>query len=178
MKEFVEKHRVKIFEEMENCEKEMLHFVTDEDEAKRIRRFLIFLKELNDDCLKAQDQIFHEQMKHEQNRIVELNSEKETEEKTNCTSPLTKEENIEVKTFKSDFRNSNPKLHLLYTKWAIQHLSEIDKMLKKLFGFSNINMLDVGWALKEQVVKLINENAAYAEAQEILDSISGEDEES
>lgn len=70
-----------------------------------------------------------------------------------------------------DYRDSNPKLHLLYVKWAVEHLSTIDKMAKKLFKFSNTNMYEVGSGLVEAAKKLCRENTAYADADEILRSI-------
>lgn len=74
--------------------------------------------------------------------------------------------------FKTDHRKSNPGLHMLYTKWAVTHLSAIDECLEKLNAFSNLNMLDITSAMRDEREKLVKTNAAYAEAQEILDSLA------
>ena len=72
---------------------------------------------------------------------------------------------------KSNFRIKNPKLHLLYVKWAVTHLTEIVNCITRLNNFSNINLIDCISALQIERDKLICENAAYADAWEILQSI-------
>lgn len=77
------------------------------------------------------------------------------------------------KTYDKDHRESNPGLHLLYVKWAVLHLKEIDNCMEKLLKFSNINLHDVVQAMHLEREKLITENAAYADANEILLSLQG-----
>ena len=81
------------------------------------------------------------------------------------------ERNLDTMTFPEDYRKSNPGLHMLYTKWAIPHLVEIDKAIHKFDSFSNLNMLGVTIALFKEREKLVKENAAYAEADAILKTI-------
>jgi len=73
--------------------------------------------------------------------------------------------------FKEDQRKENPGLHLLYTKRAITHLAQIEEIQKKLSSFSNTNMIDISLSVERERQKLIKNNAAYADANEILDSI-------
>lgn len=73
-------------------------------------------------------------------------------------------------TFKYDQRTINPGLHLLYTRWAVEHLLLIEKA-KKLLSISNINLIDIQDAMDREKNKLIAENAAYAEAQDILEIV-------
>jgi hypothetical protein len=75
------------------------------------------------------------------------------------------------KEFKEDRRQDKPSLHLLYVKWAVVHLKELHKMLNKLHKFSNGNLLSVTFCLQEEIKKLVNENAAYNDAQRILESV-------
>lgn len=79
--------------------------------------------------------------------------------------------NLDTMTFPQDHRKSNPGLHMLYTKWAIPHLVEIDKAIRRFDGFSNLNMMGVMDALFTERKKLVEENAAYAEADAILKTI-------
>lgn len=75
--------------------------------------------------------------------------------------------------FKDDLRKINPDLHMLYTKWGVKHLHMIDKMLKSLGGTSNLNIMFGPYAaLKGARAKLVKNNAAYADADEILKSLS------
>lgn len=66
--------------------------------------------------------------------------------------------------FASDHRETNPGLHKLYVEWAITHLVAIKKALKSFYKFSNCNMNGPIEALEKARDKLIEENAAYAEA--------------
>lgn len=75
------------------------------------------------------------------------------------------------KTYVNDFRKENPKLHMLYVKWACRHLTIIDRQIRELHELSNLNMLDMIAAMDEQRRKLIRENAAYHDANEILKEI-------
>lgn len=80
-------------------------------------------------------------------------------------------DDIDCKTFEKDYRESNPGLHMLYTKWAIKHLVVIDEFYQKISNFSNLNMMDLLETIKNERAKLILTNAAYADADEILESI-------
>ena len=82
--------------------------------------------------------------------------------------------NHEDKVFTIDNRDSNPHLHMLYVKWAVKHLVAIDKAIECLSDMHNLNLFDIIEAMQIQRDKLINENAAYADADEILNSIKGE----
>jgi len=73
--------------------------------------------------------------------------------------------------FKFDHRKENPSLHLLYIKRAVKHLCILHEMVRTLYGESNNNLLDVIAAMEEETKKLCQENAAYHDAQEILDEI-------
>lgn len=77
--------------------------------------------------------------------------------------------------FATDFREKKPALHLLYVKWACKHLTVIDDCIQRLSDLSNLNLTDMIAAMQEQRDKLVAENAAYVDAQEILDSIAGLD---
>lgn len=71
-----------------------------------------------------------------------------------------------------DWRTKNPALHMLYVKTATQHLTSIDKTIRRFSRYSNLNMLDVICALENERKKLIEENTAYADADEILQLIA------
>ena len=73
--------------------------------------------------------------------------------------------------FTRDFRTSNPNLHFFYVKQAIKHLAMVRKMINKLFGESNGNTYGFAMALVNERDRLVKEDADYADAQEILDSI-------
>lgn len=73
--------------------------------------------------------------------------------------------------FLEDRREDKPGLHLLYVKWGCQHLRAIDNCIKQLGAFSNGNLHDTIMALAEQRQKLVTENAAYADAHEILEMV-------
>ena len=74
--------------------------------------------------------------------------------------------------FKEDWRKENPKLHLLYVKLGVKHLSIIDNCYKQLSSTCNVNMAGPLIALQKERNKLLKYNAAYADAQEILDLIA------
>lgn len=65
-------------------------------------------------------------------------------------------------------RNSNVDLHVLYTRWATQHLMALTRHFMELQEFSNINLLDAAISVEDQYRKLIAENIAYRDAHEIL----------
>ena len=73
--------------------------------------------------------------------------------------------------FIQDFRKTNPALHLLYVKWAVRHLAMVRKMIGMLMDESNLNTYDFARALVTQCETHIAEQAAYADAHEILESI-------
>jgi hypothetical protein len=73
--------------------------------------------------------------------------------------------------FEDDHRKSNPKLHMLYVKWACKHLTIIDGCIKKMNRESNCNMHDPIEALRNARAKLIKENAAYFDAHEVMNEI-------
>ena len=72
---------------------------------------------------------------------------------------------------KTDSKEVNLKLHLLHVIWAITHLTEIANCITKLDNFSNINPIDGITALQSERDRLIQNNAVYAEAWEILNSV-------
>ncbi len=80
-----------------------------------------------------------------------------------------------IRTLTSDFRETNPALHLLYVKWAVQHLAMLDRMLAELWGCSNMNMHGPAAALQKERNKLTTYDAAYLDADEILKSLKGTD---
>jgi hypothetical protein len=79
------------------------------------------------------------------------------------------------KTFKEDHRTENPALHLLYVKTGVKHLRAIDECMKKFQEFSNLNLYGAMDALRKERAKLVTENAAYADADEILLSLAGKE---
>lgn len=70
--------------------------------------------------------------------------------------------------FQTDFRKTNPNLHMFYVKQAVLHLREIDRAIRSLDRLSNLNMSDVIQAMLTERKRLVEENAAYADAQEII----------
>ena len=72
---------------------------------------------------------------------------------------------------KAVFEEGNLKLHLLSVIQAITHLTEIANRIVRLDNFSNINLIDSITALQSERDELIQNNAAYAEAWEILSGI-------
>jgi hypothetical protein len=73
--------------------------------------------------------------------------------------------------FKEDWQQKNPGLHLLYLKWAVKHLRAVDKIMKTLSDFSNGNLMSMQGAVYLERKKLVDTNAAYADAHEILVSL-------
>ncbi len=71
--------------------------------------------------------------------------------------------------FTEDWRETKPGLHMLYVKWGVTHLQAIDKCVKKLSAFSNGNLNDAICALAKERHKLVTTNAAYADADELLE---------
>lgn len=73
--------------------------------------------------------------------------------------------------FEQDQRKENPGLHMLYTCTAVEHLRLIDNSIRRMWDTSNLNMHDMIGAMQEQRDKLVNTNAAYAQADAILHSL-------
>lgn len=73
--------------------------------------------------------------------------------------------------FAEDHRKTKPGLHLFYTKNAVIHLMEIEKTIKTFCDFADFNMLNIVDVLIQARQQLIDNKAAYAEANDILDSI-------
>jgi len=65
---------------------------------------------------------------------------------------------------KSDFSQSNPKLHELYVGWAMDHLVVINRFIEELDGFSNLNLLDTLAGVHREREKLIMNDTAYRDA--------------
>lgn len=70
--------------------------------------------------------------------------------------------------FKSDFRKTNPALHLLYVKWAVASLVTIDRAINKLEKLGVLSMNGAICALIKERNRLVEEDAAHADASEIL----------
>lgn len=63
-----------------------------------------------------------------------------------------------------DFSVENPGLHALYTNWAHHHLIVINKAIRRLGRFSNLNLSDSIVALNKCRRELIASNTAYRDA--------------
>lgn len=83
-----------------------------------------------------------------------------------------KKRSLNLDIYPDDWRKDKPALHMLYTKSAVKHLVEMEKAIRTFDGFGSLNMRDVTMALIKERDRLVNNNAAYAEAQEILSSIN------
>lgn len=70
-----------------------------------------------------------------------------------------------------DLRKSNPKLHAFYVSLACRHLTVIDRQIRELQSYSNLNMLFIADKLRDATADLIAENPAYADASAILKEI-------
>ncbi len=75
--------------------------------------------------------------------------------------------------FKQDWRQDKPALHMLYVKWAVKHLREIDRSIKRFCAFSNNNMFAFAEVLQNERDKIVAENAAYHDANIILQLAHG-----
>lgn len=67
-------------------------------------------------------------------------------------------------TFKKDFRQSNPGLHELYVGWAMNFLQEAQDFCETMFAHSNFNASELASPVKECIVRLIDEDAAFHDA--------------
>ena len=74
-----------------------------------------------------------------------------------------------------DVRKSNPSLHLLYVKWAVMHLSMLDRMLAEISNCSNTNMGGPYAMLLDARTMLVKTNTAYADAADMLLAAKGID---
>lgn len=63
---------------------------------------------------------------------------------------------------------SNPGLHAIYTRIAVEHLLLIDDMIKQLHECLNSNLCDTIESLNHERDKLVKTDPAYADAQEII----------
>lgn len=70
--------------------------------------------------------------------------------------------------FTSDHRASNPGLHALYVKWAVQTLKDVREALEKLEGRSKRTASRLANALRIEMQDLIAEDAAFFDAAAIL----------
>jgi hypothetical protein len=67
-----------------------------------------------------------------------------------------------------DHSQSNPGLHLLYVKWAIEHLHRVLKDIDFYLKKSNWNWNQTGFALIEDYKRIVKEDKAYEDAHEVL----------
>lgn len=67
-----------------------------------------------------------------------------------------------------DWRKENPGLHMHYVKTAVRHLILIDRAIKSFEDCNNFNMYAPAASLSLARAKMIDENPAYADADEIL----------
>jgi len=70
--------------------------------------------------------------------------------------------------FERDERKTNPGLHRLYVEWAVRHIALFDRVIEAFGGEANLNMMDVTIAVMNERAKLIKTNAAYAEAEKLI----------
>lgn len=70
--------------------------------------------------------------------------------------------------FQSDFRKTNPALHLLYVKWAVANLVTLDRAIKQIEKRGHNSLNEACRALIKERNKLVKEDAAHADANEIL----------
>jgi len=70
--------------------------------------------------------------------------------------------------FEYDHRKTNPGLHRLYVEWAVRHIALFDRVIEAFGDQSNLNMMDVTIAVMAERAKLIKTNAAYAEAEKLI----------
>lgn len=82
-----------------------------------------------------------------------------TKAKTNKQSGASK--------FTSDHRD-NPGLHLLYVKWAARFLTILDADIQKYWDMNNLTVHGVIQALQAERKHLVETDAAFAEADDIL----------
>lgn len=67
-----------------------------------------------------------------------------------------------------DFSATKPELHRIYVKFAISGLTAIDRAAALIAAESKTSIMGCLMALQTEREKLIQEDAAYAEADELL----------
>lgn len=65
----------------------------------------------------------------------------------------------------------NPGTHLLYVERACEHLTTIERHIKELGDFSNVNTAFLASRLREARDELIAKNPAYKDAARILKGV-------
>jgi hypothetical protein len=70
--------------------------------------------------------------------------------------------------FKSDFRETNPKLHKMYVAWALHDLKIAQDAANELFDCSRFPASIIGGAIMEQVRQQVLSDAAWFEAAALL----------
>lgn len=73
--------------------------------------------------------------------------------------------------FQEDCRMNKPQLHMLYTTQAVEHLRAIDVAMQSFCKFSNTNMHNILGAMHQERLVLVRNNAAYCQADAILQSL-------
>jgi hypothetical protein len=74
--------------------------------------------------------------------------------------------------FTVDFRKTSPALHLFHVKDAVEKLAMVRKTIRKFYNCATIHMSTFASILREECQELIRTDAAWAEAQEILNSLN------
>jgi hypothetical protein len=79
------------------------------------------------------------------------------------------------KRYQSDNREKNPNLHLLYVKWAARSLAEIDRCIKRIVDIGQVSSLSVVAAMHQERQRLVDTDAAYADADAIIKMMADPD---
>lgn len=82
-----------------------------------------------------------------------------------------KKPKAQAQEFTSDYRKTNPSLHMLYVKTACRHLAMLDQTIQRFVMEANLNLHDSMGALIEERQKLVQTSAAHADADEILQDL-------
>lgn len=77
----------------------------------------------------------------------------------------------EKKAFKDDNRKTNPALHLFLVKNACRNLAVIDRCTRMMVDRAALSLMEPIVALEKERMRLVQEDAAYSDADEILSSI-------
>ena len=67
-------------------------------------------------------------------------------------------------TFESDYRRTNPKLHRLYLKWALEELEKVNQFIEEMSEFTRFTASVITSAVIEKVGHQIMNDAAWFEA--------------
>ena len=67
-------------------------------------------------------------------------------------------------TFSEDFRTSNPGLHRLYVRWALETMAITDDALEELEARSQVQASTIAYAIRENIREECQRNAAWFEA--------------